>query len=59
MMIVLGLVLIAHGLLNLAAALMGASGYIKRNMSSDAAGVLLTIGVAAVAEIAFGVFLVW
>ena len=57
-MVIMGILLIGHGCMNLFAALGGAVGYNLRGLWRDAVGVTLTIGIAAAAEIAFGVSLI-
>ena len=57
-MILIAILLVLHGLLNLVAVMMGALGYVRRGLPRDAVGVMLTAGVAAIAEIAFGLTLV-
>jgi hypothetical protein len=56
---ILGWALVLHGSVLLGATIAGACGYVSRKLWKDAIGVMLTIGIAAVVEMIFGLNLIF
>ena len=58
-MTILGILLILHGAVMIGATVGGAIGYVQRGRNRDAVGVLLTVGITAIAEVVCGCFLIF
>ena len=57
-MIILGTLLMLHGAVMIGATVGGAIGYVQRGRNRDAVGLLLTLGIAAIAEFILGIYLI-
>lgn len=55
----MGWLVLIHSVVILGGAIAGACGYVQRKLWNDAIGVALTIGVAAIVEMIFSIYLIF